>query len=355
MAELPLVKSDEGLIKGAVYPREAMYYEKLSGGRVQCLLCYHRCKIPEGEISFCKTRVNREGIMFTTAFSNPCAVHVAPIEREPMYHFLPGTTSLSIATVGCNFSCLHCQNHEISQFARKSGQELPGRPISPVEIVDKSLKTGCRSISYTYTEPTMFFELVFDTAELASKQGIKNSFITNGYMTEEALYQLSPYLDAANIDLKSFRDDFYKRVCGARLKPVLDTIKRMHELGIWIEITTLIIPEENDSPEELEQIAEFIFQLSPGIPWHVSAFYPHFQMEEKSPTQPETIAIAREIGKKVGLEYIYSGNVPCDPGAHTYCPQCNLIIIERQGFRVTNFNLSNGCCPSCGRSIVGIF
>jgi pyruvate formate lyase activating enzyme len=285
--------------------KDAMFYEKSDGNVVRCGLCSHRCVILPGRSGICGVRKNQDGKLRTYAYGEVIASHVDPIEKKPLYHFLPGSFSYSIAAAGCNFKCSFCQNWEISQVL-DTGR---GYELKPEEAVREAKKNRCKSISYTYTEPTIFFEYAYDTARLAKEAGLFNVFVTNGYMTEEPIKAIRPYLDAANIDLKSFREDFYKEMCGAHLGPVLDSIKLMKKLGIWIEITTLVVTGKNDSDEEFKDIAEFIAGLDPEIPWHVSRFHPDFKYLDSEPTPAETLKKAREIGRKAGLKYIHLGNV----------------------------------------------
>jgi pyruvate formate lyase activating enzyme len=325
--------------------KEAMLYRVLDGGQVQCDLCAHRCKIKPDRSGICNVRLNRGGTLETLVYGKAIAAHVDPIEKKPLYHFLPGTTSFSIATVGCNFRCVFCQNADISQLSDSShvvGQDLP-----PSRVVEAALNHGCDSISYTYTEPTVFFEYALDTSRLAREKGLKNVFVTNGYMTPEAIQEIHPYLDAANIDLKSFQDSFYRRYCGARLQPVLDSIQDMHRRGIWVELTTLIIPGHNDSPQELRDIAQFIAGLDADIPWHVSRFVGRYKMADTPPTPPETIHRAIEVGKDAGLRYIYAGNLPGDDAENTRCPSCGQVAVQRVGYS-TRIRLDGNRCAGCG-------
>lgn len=288
--------------------KEAMLYDILDGGRVQCNLCAHRCVILPGKFGVCGVRKNEDGKFYTLVYADAIAAHVDPIEKKPLYHFLPGSFSYSIATVGCNFRCSFCQNWQISQ-ALKRDNGVTGKELKPEEVVKEAKKNNCKSISYTYTEPTIFFEYAYDTARLAKEAGLYNIFVTNGYMTDGAIEAIKPYLDAVNIDLKSFREDFYKEMCGAHLKPVLDSIKAMKKSGIWVEITTLAVTGKNDSDDEFKDIAGFIASVDPGIPWHISRFHPDFKFLESTPTPIETLKRAREIGKKAGLQHIHLGNV----------------------------------------------
>jgi len=333
--------------------KEAFLYEKLENNKVVCNLCAHRCRLTEGKTGICGVRKNIEGELYTLVYDKLISAHTDPIEKKPLFHFMPGSTSFSIATVGCNFRCLHCQNYEISQMP-KDEHIIRGSETPPADIVETAERYGCRSISYTYTEPTIFFELAYDTAKLARRKGIKNVFVTNGYMTDEALVMISPYLDAANVDLKFFNEKMHKRVCGASRDPVLDTIKRMRELGIWVEVTTLIIPTKNDSDEELQQIAEFIKGVGPEIPWHVSAFHPTYKMLDLPSTPASTMYRARKIGLNAGLRYVYTGNIPGDEGEHTLCYNCKAVLIHRYGFELVENHVVNSRCPFCGAIIDGI-
>ncbi|MFQ6038697.1 MAG: AmmeMemoRadiSam system radical SAM enzyme, partial [Candidatus Aminicenantales bacterium] len=289
--------------------REAMLCEPLEGKKVLCVLCHHRCRIGPSKYGICGVRENREGTLVTHVYGNVIAAHVDPIEKKPLYHFLPGSTSFSIATIGCNFRCPFCQNWQISQASKNDGGRAHGEEYRPEDIVAVAQKHRCQSISYTYTEPTVFFELAYDTAKMASDAGLANVFVTNGYMSEEALETIEPYLDACNVDLKSFREEFYRKMCGAHLQPVLEMIQKMRERDIWVEITTLIIPGENDTDQELTRIARFIVDLDPGIPWHVSRFHPDFKVTDAPPTPVATLRRAYSIGKREGLRFIYVGHV----------------------------------------------
>ena len=333
---------------------EALLYSKIDNDSIRCDLCAHRCLIPEGRRGLCGVRENRKGTLYSLVYGKAIATHVDPIEKKPLFNFLPGSLAFSVATAGCNMTCLHCQNADISQAPRETGR-IMGEQITPEELVEAALQGGCRSIAYTYTEPTIFFEYALDTARLARGQGVKNIFVTNGYMTEEALEMINPVLDAANVDLKSFNDDFYRKICGARLQPVLETIKRMHEQGIWLEVTTLIIPGHNDSDEELEAIGRFLSGISPDIPWHVSAFYPTYLLTSAPPTPAATLRRARKIGQAAGLRYVYTGNIPGDNGENTYCPNCGKIIIERTGYRVGAVNIRDGNCAFCSTPVAGVW
>lgn len=334
--------------------REAMLYEKLSNHRVHCGLCAHRCQINPDRRGLCGVRENKDGTLFSLVYGTLIAEHIDPIEKKPFFHVYPSSSSYSIAAVGCNFNCQFCQNHEISQMPR-STLMIMGEDVAPAEIVARAKKSGSKTIAYTYTEPTIYFELAYDTAVIACREGLQNVFVTNGFMTSEAIEIISPFLAAANVDLKSFRDDFYKKQCGARLAPVLQSLKKMKEQGIWLEITTLLIPGLNDSKEELTDIANFISELGVETPWHISRFHPEFKMLSISPTPLTSLHKAREIGKKAGLKYVYSGNVPGDEGENTYCSFCNNLLIARHGFRIVSSSLSGDKCSSCGNILEGIY
>jgi pyruvate formate lyase activating enzyme len=334
--------------------KDAMLWSPLEGGKVACALCSHRCVIAPSKAGICAVRENREGKLVTLVYGEVIAAHVDPIEKKPLYHFYPGSKALSIATAGCNFRCAFCQNWEISQASRRTDGGIGGQTLSPQEIVREALAQDCRSISYTYTEPTIFFEYAYDTARLAKEAGLANNFVTNGYMTEEALTTIRPYLDAANVDLKAFQDETYKKVCGARLEPVLDSIRRMRKLGIWVEVTTLVVPGLNDGAEELTGIARFIAGVDPDIPWHISRFHPDFEYTDTPPTPAKTLRLAAEIGKREGLSYIYIGNMPGE-SEDTHCPTCGRVLIRRQGFFVAENRMTGTTCPFCASPIAGVF
>ncbi len=335
--------------------KEAMFYEKVGDGRVKCGLCRFRCLIAEGKRGICGVRENRNGILYTLVYGKAIAEHVDPIEKKPLYHFLPGSKSYSIATVGCNFRCLHCQNYGISQ-APPSGIEVAGDVISPEEIVQKALAAGCSSISYTYTEPTIFYEYAYETAVLAVKAGLKNVFVTNGYITPEALAHIRPRLHAANIDLKGFSEKFYREVVHAMLNEVLDSILEYKRLGIWIELTTLIIPNHNDSDDELRAIARFIAEkVGIDTPWHVTQFYPTYKLTDQPRTPVTTLRRARQIGLDAGLRYVYEGNVPGEGGENTWCPNCSELLIERYSYFIEGSRIEKGKCPHCGFVLAGVW
>jgi len=334
--------------------REAMLWSPVGDGRVECRLCAHRCVVAPGKLGVCAVRENRGGRLETLVYGEVVAAHVDPIEKKPLYHFFPGSKALSVATAGCNFRCGFCQNWQISQSPRRKGGGVAGEPFPPEAVVRAALDQGCRSISYTYTEPTIFFEYAYDTARLAREAGLANNFVTNGYMTAEALETIRPYLDGANVDLKAFEDETYKKVCGARLGPVLESIRRMSELGVWVEVTTLVVPGLNDSDGELTGIARFVASVDPAIPWHISRFHPDFDYTEAPPTPLATLRRAGEIGRAAGLRHVYIGNVPGE-SEDTRCASCGAVLIRRRGFAVVANALEGSRCPACGTVLAGRF
>jgi pyruvate formate lyase activating enzyme len=334
--------------------KKAMLQKSLASGKVSCGLCHHSCQISPGKSGICGVRQNRGGELFTLVYGNVIAAHVDPIEKKPLYHFLPGTPSFSIATIGCNFRCSFCQNWQISQASKGNSLKDQGQEYTPEDVVYAAKRHRCRSISYTYTEPTIFFEYAFDTARLAKKDGLANVFVTNGYMTREALETMRPYLDACNVDLKSFREDFYTQMCGAHLQPVLDSIRLMKEMGIWVELTTLVIPGQNDSEEELTQIARFIKELDPDIPWHISRFHPDFKYTDADATPVRSLRLALDVAKREGLRFIYIGNV-LGESEGTVCPNCQKMLIRRHGFAIGENKIEGGKCPYCGSPVAGVY
>ena len=331
--------------------KEAYLYDRLDNNNTQCNLCSFKCKLSDGQKGICGVRKNEKGTLYSLVYPKTIAKAVDPIEKKPLFHFLPGTKSFSIATVGCNFKCLFCQNWEISQYPLEYGK-IVGEDYPPEKVVEDALATGCKSIAYTYTEPTIFFEYAIDTAKIAKENGIKNVFVTNGYMTREAIDMMAGLIDAANVDLKSFSDSFYSKICGgARLKHVLESIEYMKEKGIWVELTTLIIPGLNDNYVETKKIAEFIYQTDPSIPWHISRFYPTYKLTNIQPTPVQTVKDIRQIGLSAGLKYVYTGNVLGDKGENTYCPKCGELLISRFGFEIKLNNIKDGKCAKCGEKI----
>lgn len=357
---------------------EARFYEVLKDGFVRCTLCPHHCRIAEGGRGVCGVRYRVGGKLFTLVYDKVVSQNIDPIEKKPLFHFYPGSRAYSIATVGCSLHCAFCQNWEISQWAkthlpggifprreiedRKPGPQwlekleeaIPGEPVTPQTIVDAALATGSTSIAYTYTEPTIFYELALDTAVLARRRGLKNIFVTSGQIDAAPLRELAKVLDAANIDLKYFKEQSYQRISGVHMQPILDAIRLYRDLGVWVEVTTLVIPGVNDSDEELKAIAEFVHSVGAEVPWHVSQFYPIYKMLDRPITPMETLKRAGDIGRAAGLRYVYEGNVPGAKGEDTYCYQCGSLQIDRYGFHVRSNRIRNGRCPDCGASIDGV-
>jgi pyruvate formate lyase activating enzyme len=335
---------------------KAYLWGPLEDKKVKCNLCSHRCVIKDGHRGICAVRENRGGILETLVYGKLVARHVDPIEKKPLFHFLPDTLSYSIATVGCNFRCRFCQNADIAQMPADHRGTIMGSSSTPLEVVEAAEQGDCRSISYTYTEPTVFFEFAYETARLAHDRGLRNVFVTNGYMTAEALEMISPYLDAANVDLKAFSDKYYKDLCSALLEHVRATLKLMKTLGIFVEVTTLIVPGLNDEPVELKELAAFIAEdLGPETPWHISRFHPTYKLTDRPATPVATLTAARQIGLNAGLRYVYTGNVHGDTGENTFCYDCGEIVIERRGFRVGKLGIENGKCIHCGAEIDGVW
>jgi pyruvate formate lyase activating enzyme len=334
--------------------KEALYYSAEPEGKVRCSLCPHQCLIKNGKTGKCGVRKNNDGTLFSLVYGRVIAAHVDPIEKKPLFHVEPGSQSFSVATVGCNLTCRHCQNADISQMPRDH-HAIQGHHLPPEKAVRMARERGCRSISYTYTEPTIYFEYAYDTAVLAAEEGLLNIFVTNGYTSPQALRTIAPFLAAANVDLKAFSDDFYRRICGARLAPVLETLRLYRELGVWLEVTTLVIPGENDGDQELGEIAAFIAgELGTHVPWHVSAFHPRYHLTDHLRTPAETLRRACRIGRDAGLRYVYEGNVPGE-GEDTICPSCSATVLTRNGFRVREDRLRDGRCPDCGGAVEGIW
>ncbi len=339
--------------------KEALLYEKLEDLAVRCHLCAHRCRIAEGKKGVCHVRENRAGTLYSLVYGRLISQAIDPIEKKPLFHFYPGSVSLSIATVGCNFRCLFCQNADISQMPRDRDR-IEGHTVAPETVVAAAQRYQCPSISYTYTEPTVFFEYTLDVARLAHQAGIANVYVTNGYMTPEMLEMVTspaepPLMDAANVDLKAFRDEFYRQQCGARLQPVLDSLIMMRKRRVWVEVTTLVIPGLNDSEGELRDIARFIAtELGSDVPWHVSRFHPTYRLTDRPVTPVSTLHRAYQIGLEAGLRYVYEGNVPGAGGEDTICPSCHQVVIERVGFRISSHKAQGGICSYCGAGISGV-
>ncbi len=334
--------------------KEALQWKPEPEGRVICSLCSHRCLIAPGKFGTCGVRENRSGSLWTHVYGEVIAAHVDPIEKKPLYHFYPGSKSFSLATAGCNFRCPFCQNWQISQSRVRDGGGGRGEALEPKEAVRLAKAYGCRSISYTYTEPTIFFEYAADTGRLAKTEGLANNFVTNGYMTSETLEAARGWLDACNVDLKAFREKTYKDVCGAHLEPVLESIRLMRRLGMWVEVTTLVVPGLNDSPEELRDMARFLAGVGRDIPWHISRFHPDYKYTEAPATPIETLERAASLGAEEGLHYIYIGNV-WGAADDTRCPKCGTTLIKRRGFSASGVKIKDGRCSKCGQDIAGIY
>jgi len=323
--------------------REARFYEKRGDGKVQCFLCPHTCVIGEGKRGVCGVRVNKQGTLYTMIYGEVSSIAMDPIEKKPLYHFYPGSSILSIGTVGCSFRCQFCQNYSISQ-----NPDHPTETYTPEELIRYARTRNSVGIAYTYSEPLIWYEFVYDTCEAAREAGLKNVFVTNGYINPEPLRELLPLADAFNIDLKSFSEDFYRKYTGGKLAPVLKTIEEIAGRdGVVLEVTTLVIPGHNDSDEELHQIAQFLADISLDLPWHISRFVPHYKMTDVPPTPVGTLHRAAEIGYETGLRYVYAGNVPGDRYESTYCPNCGEIAIQRFGYH-TRPMLDGNRCKNCG-------
>ena len=333
--------------------KEAVLWEPLEGRKVRCGLCYWRCTMEPGQTGHCHVRKNVDGTLVSLNFDKVCAANIDPVEKKPLFHFQPGSGSFSIAAPGCNFQCVFCQNWQISQAPCEA--LLEGEVYEPEKIVKAAVKSGCKSIAYTYTEPTVFMELCTETARLAKQRGLANVFVSNGYMTPESVDFVRPWLDGINVDLKAFNEDFYRELCKARLATVLETLEYLAKhTDIWLEITTLVIPHKNDSSQELTQIAEFIAgKLSPNVPWHVSRFYPQYRLTQTPPTEEDVLEQAYDIGKAAGLRYVYIGNLPGNRAESTWCYKCGTLLIERIGYQVRSNRIKDYQCPQCGADIAG--
>lgn len=331
--------------------KEALFYKKIDNKKVKCNLCYHNCIIKDGSRGFCNVRENKNGTLYSLIYGKVIANNIDPIEKKPLFHFYPGSKTYSIATPGCNFKCLHCQNYSISQNLNNS--EIYAKEILPIDIVKNAIKEECDSISYTYTEPTIFFEYAYDIAKIAYNKNLKNIFVTNGYISKESIEYISPFLNGANIDLKAMSNNFYKDICKAKLKPVLDNIKLFYDLGIWIEITSLIIPGYNDKISDIKKIADFIKKIDPNIPWHITRFHPHFKLDNIPMTKIEILDKFVKIGKNAGLNFVYQGNI--GKGENTYCPNCKNLIISRDVFKISKINMDKNRCSFCNKEILGFW
>ena len=327
------------------------FYYTTNGNDVQCMVCPNRCYLTPGDRSVCRSKVNIGGKLYSLAYGNPCAVNIDPIEKKPLNHFYPATWILSIATTGCNFRCLNCQNWEISQ---RKPEELNHYDLFPADVVRIAKEKHIPSIAYTYSEATTYFEYMYDTARIARNKGIKNVWVSNGFINKKPLEDLTHYLDAARIDLKSFDDDTYRCLNGGRLQPVLNTLKLLHKKGIWLEIITLVVPEYVDNPEMIKRMCGWIVQeLGPDYPLHFTRFSPMYRLNRLPATPVKTLEVLRDIALKEGIHYVYLGNVPGHDACNTYCHNCNKMLIKRQGYRIAEFNIVNGRCKFCKIPIPG--
>ncbi|MFH1107050.1 MAG: AmmeMemoRadiSam system radical SAM enzyme [Candidatus Micrarchaeota archaeon] len=342
---------------------EAKLYKRLPGGKVRCTACAHYCEVSPGHSGACGVRKNLRGKLYLLAYGSPVSVCVDPVEKKPLFHFLPGRRIFSLGTLGCNFGCDFCQNWDISQAVKlarvKRGtgfreEDLFTETWPPEKIVNYCQANGIPAVAFTYNEPGILHEWALDTFQLAHKKKIRTVYVSNGFSSKEAVKAIAPHLDAVNVDLKSFDDGIYRRVCKSRLQPVLDTIRQYHKLGAWVEVTTLVIPGMNDSSAELRQIAEFIAGVGRDVPWHVTAFRPEYRMADKPPTPLSSLLRARRIGIDAGLRFVYAGNVEHAESESTFCPKCGKILIRRSGFSVDTLDF-NGKCPSCKAPIPGVW
>lgn len=334
------------------WSKEAYHYVKL-GNNVQCHICPNQCILENGDRSICRVRVNKDGKLYTLVYGNPCSVHVDPIEKKPLFHFLPATGAFSIATAGCNFRCQNCQNWAISQ---SRPEDTKNTELFPEGVVQSALNNNAKSIAYTYSEPTIFYEYMYDTSKIARQNGLRNLWITNGYMNEEALVDFCQYLDAANVDIKGFREDIYNSLNAGRLQPVLNTLKTLKRQKVWFEITNLIVPTYTDNLDAIREMCDWIVNnIGPDYPIHFSRFTPIYKLTSLPPTPVDTLENAAKIADDAGIKFVYIGNVPDSERQNTYCPECRNIVIERKGYRITQNNLQNGACGSCGERIAGVW
>lgn len=334
------------------FSRESPYYIQTARG-VKCQICPNNCMLKEGQESLCRTHVVKDGKLYSIAYGNPCCVHIDPIEKKPLFHFLPSSNSFSIATAGCTFACLNCQNWEISQESPKNTKNVD---LMPVNVMKQAVRNNCQSVAYTYAEPIAFYEYMFDTAKLVRARGLKNLLISNGFINEKPLRDLCKYIDAANINLKSFTEDIYAKLNGGSLQPILNTLKILKEQGVWLEITNLVVPGWTDKPDMIKQMCDWLaangFQDNP---LHFSRFFPLYKLKDLPYTPLDVLDKARETAMKAGLKYVYIGNVPGSPAENTYCPGCKKVVLERKGFTILTNNLKGSSCKFCGEKIAGVW
>lgn len=332
---------------------ESVLYERLEANRVRCHVCAFRCVIAPGHGGACRVRHNIGGMLTALNYHKITALEIDPVEKKPLYHFHPGHATFSYAAPGCNFRCRFCQNAAISQMVADD-RRLEGDARNAEWVVEQAARRGCESIAHTYTEPTVYIELAAEVGALARARGLRNVLVTNGYQTPESADLILPWLDAVNVDLKGFRDKYHLKFCGARVAPVLDSIRRFHGAGVWTEVSTPVVPGHNDSDAELRDMAAFLADVGPDVPWHLLRFQPDYRMRELPPTPPETLRRAQDIGREAGLRYVYIGNLGDDDASNTLCPRCGEPVIRRSSFRVTGWNILNGACGACGETIAGI-
>ena len=339
--------------KGFIKTKLSPYFTSLDGGEIQCELCPHHCRVAKGKRGICRVRENRDGKYYSLVYGNPCAVHLDPIEKKPFSHVLPGTTSFSLATAGCNFQCKFCQNWEISQVFP---EDIYSFEVPPELVVNRAQEVGARSIAYTYAEPSIFYEYMIDICQLTKKSALLNVYHSNGFINPGPLKNLCKVLDAANIDLKGFTENFYREVCGGELKPVLETLKTLKQEKVHVEITNLVIPTKNDEMSVIKEMCLWIKkELGPDTPLHFSRFYPLYKLKTLPPTPVSTLDQARAVALSAGLEYVYVGNIPGHEGENTFCPKCKKMIIQRTGYMVGEINMKAGKCKYCGKPIAGIW
>lgn len=335
------------------FRKEAMYYTKIDEESVQCELCPRRCTLMNGNRGFCRAREPKDGKLYSLVYGLACAAHVDPIEKKPLFHFLPGTTAYSIATAGCNFRCKCCQNWQISQFPP---EDVRNQNLMPNDVVQAALRARCRTIAYTYTEPSIFYEYMLDAAKIARQNGIKNMYHSNGSLNPKAVTELTRYLDGADIDLKGFNQDFYSKIPAGYLDTVLETLKILKKSGTWLELTTLVIPTLNDDPSEIKKMCVWIKEnLGPETPIHFSRFWPQYKLTNLPPTPTSTLEKIREIALQAGLQYVYLGNLSGHKAENTYCPKCGKVVIRRIGYTVRENNVKKGNCKACGQPIAGVW
>ena len=335
------------------WSREADYYQKITSDKVICGLCPHRCILAPGDRSVCRSRVNLNGTLYSLTYGNPCAIHVDPVEKKPLFHFYPRSMAFSLATTGCNLRCLNCQNWEISQA---KPHEVRHQELFPHQAVAAAQSAGCTSIAYTYSEPITFFEYMIDTARLARQKGLKNLWISAGYINRKPLLKLCRVIDGANVNLKSFSDDIYRKLNGARLQPVLNTFKTLHEQGVHFEMTNLVVPGYTDDAEMVKKMCHWIIDhLGPDHPLHFTRFFPRYKLNRLPPTPVATLTKFRELAMKEGIRYVYVGNVPNHEGSHTFCHNCHRLLIKRLGYHIHTYNLSGNRCKFCKTVIPGVW